>query len=436
MPDQNTPIPRDPHDAAETGTAGDLSAGLTDIITPDAHDPVGAGGGLPTREHAIGQGITWLSRWSGRWILIAIAAWIVGQIVSWTWSILMPIALGLVIATALAPIARGLREKLRFSAGAAAGVTMLGAIGVLVWVGFMVVPSVANDTSQIAKDAAAGIQHLQEWAADSRYLSSDQLDDLLSTMQQKLTESATDIASGVLTGVSAATSVVVTMVTALILTFLFVKDGDRFVPWVRRVSGASAGRHLAEVMVRSWQTLGGFIRTQALVSMIDAIFIGIGLVIIGVPMAAPLAVITFFAGFIPIVGAFGAGAIAVLVALVSNGITGALWTLLVIVLVQQLEGNVLSPMLQSKSMNLHASVVLLSVALGGGLFGIPGAFLAVPVVAVIAVMLRYLDEQVSIATGEVRPVPPPPEPRGPSWLQKLTARLRQRTEHATADEAA
>src|SRR5690606_1732758 len=123
--------------------------------------------------------------------------------------------------------------------------------------------------------------------------------------------------------------------------------------------------------------LGGFIRTQAVVSAIDAVFIWIGLVIIGVPLAVPLAIITFFAGFIPIVGAFAAGALAVLVALVSNGTSGALWTLVVIIAVQQLEGNFLSPLLQSKTMDLHAAVVLLSVTLGGTMFGVAGAFLAV-----------------------------------------------------------
>src|SRR5690606_23408894 len=154
----------------------------------------------------------------------------------------------------------------------------------------------------------------------------------------------------------------VNLVVTLILTFLFLKDGRKFIPWVRDLTGDRVGGHLAEVLGRSWATLSGFIRTQALVSFIDAVFIGIGLLIIGVPLAIPLAVLTFFGGFIPIIGAFVAGAVAVLVALVAVGWQGALWVLLLIIVVQQLEGNVLSPWLQSKSMNLHAAVVLLSVA--------------------------------------------------------------------------
>ncbi|MDU6479339.1 MAG: AI-2E family transporter, partial [Corynebacterium kroppenstedtii] len=105
-----------------------------------------------------------------------------------------------------------------------------------------------------------------------------------------------------------------------------------------------------------------------------------------------LAVITFMGGFIPIVGAIVAGAVAVLIALVSNGFTTALIVLAIIIAVQQLEGNVLSPILQSKAMNLHPVIVLLSVTVGSNLYGIIGAFLAVPVMATIAVWLRYFSE--------------------------------------------
>lgn len=149
-----------------------------------------------------------------------------------------------------------------------------------------------------------------------------------------------------------------------------------------------------------WDTLGGFIRTQAIVSAIDAIFIGIGLVILGVPLTPVLMTLTFLGGFIPIVGAFVAGALAVLVALVANGFTTAVIVLAIILAVQQIEGNVLQPILQSKSMNLHAAIVLLAVTAGGSIFGIIGAFLAVPVAAATAVLLRYINEQIELRSDE------------------------------------
>jgi predicted PurR-regulated permease PerM len=200
--------------------------------------------------------------------------------------------------------------------------------------------------------------------------------------------------------VGAFTSGLVTFILVLVLTFLFLKDGPSFLPWLRRRSGPTAGAHLTEMFTRMWSTLGSFIRIQALVSLIDAVLIGLGLVILGVPLAAPLAVITFFARFVPIVGAIAAGALAVVVALVSNGPTTALLVIGVIVVVQQLESNVLQPLLQGKSLELPAAVVLLSVTIGGTLFGISGAFLAVPVVATAATALRYLDQQVALRAGE------------------------------------
>ena len=136
-------------------------------------------------------------------------------------------------------------------------------------------------------------------------------------------------------------------------------------------------------------------RSQALVGLIDAVLIGLGLWTLDVPLVLPLAVLTFVSAFVPIVGALFAGFVAVLIALVSNGLTDALIVLALIVAVQQLEGNVLQPMIQSRGLGLHAAVVLLAVTLGGSLSGIVGSLLAVPVAALIAVVWNYLREQLS-----------------------------------------
>lgn len=356
-----------------------------------------------SRDEVIGDGVAWLSRWSLRWLLIAAGAVLLGLVVKVAWPIILPVVLALIVTTVLAPVSGLFERWLRFPSGLAAGATLIGSLGLVVFVGIALAPSISGQAADIADDATKGLQRLQEWVQDSNLFSKDQIDTALQGIQDKLTSSSSAIASGVLVGVSAVTNAVINLVVTLILTFLFLKDGRRFLPWVRTLGGERAGRHLSEVLSRSWATLGGFIRTQALVSFIDAVFIGIGLLIVGVPLAIPLAVLTFFGGFVPIVGAFVVGAIAVLVALVSVDFTGALIVLAIIVAVQQLEGNVLSPWLQSKSMNLHAAVVLLSVMLGSTIFGIIGAFLAVPAAAVLAVVLRYLNEQVTLAEGTPAP---------------------------------
>ncbi|HEY9565626.1 MAG TPA: AI-2E family transporter, partial [Nocardioides sp.] len=352
-----------------------------------------------SRAAVIGDGIEWVSRWSFRWVGIALGAALLGLIVKFAWRIILPVALALVITSVLAPLAGFFERRLRFPAALSAAAALLTAIGAIVGTAFALAPSIGGQTSDIASDTLKGIERVQKWVQESDIVSKAQIDTALQAIQDRLASSSGDIANGVLVATGAVTSAVITLIVSLILTFLFLKDGRKFIPWASGIAGDRVGRHLTEVLGRAWATLGGFIRTQALVSFIDAIFIGIGLVLVGVPLAIPLAVLTFFGGFIPIVGAFVVGAVAVLVALVSVGWNGALIVMLVILAVQQLEGNVLSPWLQSKSMNLHAAVVLLSVALGSTLFGIIGAFLAVPVVAVAAVVLRYLNEQASLAVG-------------------------------------
>jgi predicted PurR-regulated permease PerM len=263
-------------------------------------------------------------------------------------------------------------------------------------------PIVAQSVD-LANSAAEGIQRLQGWLTGPPLnLSSERLNSLTATAVDRLRSSAADIASGVFKGVSVVSGTVVTAVLVLVLAFFFVKDGPAFLPWLRRWTGPSIGAHLTEVLARAWQTLSNFIRVQALVSLVDAVLIGLGLVLLGVPLAPALAVLTFIAGFVPIVGAITAGALAVLVALVSNGFTTALLVLALIVVVQQLESNVLQPFLQGRSLNLHAAVVLLAVTAGGTLYGIIGAFLAVPVAAVTATVLRYISEQIALRSGEMQ----------------------------------
>jgi putative heme transporter len=375
-----------------------------------------------SREQVIGDGITWLSRWSLRWLLIALGATLLGLAVREFWSILLPVILALIVTTVLQPPAWYLERKLGIPTAVSAVVVLVGSFAAVALVVVLLAPTVGNQSGDIANDASTGLTQIQDWVNNSDLISDKQIDSVVSAAQDRLTSSASSIASGVLVGVGAVTSAIVTLLITLILTFFFLKDGRRFAPWMRGLTGARAGGHLVEVSSRAWLTLGGFIRTQALVSLVDAVLIGAALLIVQVPLAIPLAILTFFGGFIPIVGAIAVGAIAVLVALVSNGVSGALIILAVIVGVQQLEGNVLSPMLQSKSSDLHAGVVLLAIALGSTLFGIIGAFLAVPVVATLAVILRYLNEIVAARAPEERPEPEDlPEPPGSNGGDNETA---------------
>lgn len=338
-----------------------------------------------------------------QFVLVIAAFWVLVWVLGKLWVILLPVLFAIIVCTVLWPPVRWMRGR-SVPAAAASLVMMLVAIGVLAGVISIIVPSIVRQAPELASRATDGIRRLQDWVQGPPLnIKDEQLDNIANTVTDKLQSSASTIASGVFSGVGTATSLLVTLFTALILVFFFLKDGPKFVPWLDRTLGKPSGTHVGEVLLRMWTTLGGFIRTQALVSLVDASFIGLGLFILQVPLAGVLVVITFLGGFIPIVGAFVAGALAVLIALVSNGLTTALIVLGIILAVQQLEGNVLQPWLQSKSMDLHAVIVLLSVTLGGTLFGITGAFLAVPAAASLAVVLRYLNEQVAERAGETLP---------------------------------
>ena len=272
-------------------------------------------------------------------------------------------------------------------------VSVLGALAIIVGLFSLIAPSAVEQSSQLADQSIKGLEKVQNYVQGPPLnLNDQQVNDYLDEGIDKIKSSSDQIIAGVVTGVNKASELAVMLGVILMITFFFLKDGDRFLPWLGKISGKRGEGHIVELLQRSWNTLGGFIRAQAVVSLIDAFFIGLGLIILNVPLALPLAVITFMGGFIPIVGAIVAGAVAVLIALVSNGLTTALIVLAIIIAVQQLEGNVLSPVLQSKAMNLHPVIVLLSVTVGSNLYGIIGAFLAIPVMATIAVWLRYFSE--------------------------------------------
>ena len=382
--------------AQETAaTAADLSPETIDVTVVTTEDQT-----PPDRGEVIGNSGRWLAGWCLRFLVVAVAAWILWQGAALIWAIVLPVILALIVCTILWPIARKLRDW-HFPPALAVLTTILGSFLIIGGIIATIAPSVARQSRDLIDQGAEGVQRILDWLAGPPFnLESDQLNSFIGQATEWIQGQASQITQTAISGATAATSAVITLLTVLVLTFFFLKDGERFLPLVRRVTGRRVGWHLTEVLSRCWKTLGGFIRTQAIVSFIDAFFIGFGLVALSVPLAGPLAIITFFGGFIPIVGAFAAGALAVLVALVANGVSTAVMVLILIIAVQQLEGNLLSPVLQARAMKMHAAVVLLSVTLGGGLWGIVGAFLAVPAAAMITEVIRYLGDMADLATGE------------------------------------
>ncbi|MER6612063.1 AI-2E family transporter [Streptomyces xantholiticus] len=322
-------------------------------------------------------------------VMAGVALWFLGRM----WSIVWPLVVALFLTTLTWPLARFLRRCGWPPALAASVVTVLFLLVAAGIVALIAVP-VASQSGELADGVVEGIEKLREWAAGPPLnIGDDQITGAFDAATARIKDSVGSMVTTVVTGVSTVFSGVVTAVLALFLMFFFLKDGPRFLPWLTRQLPGRLATDVPTVAARGWDTLGAFVRSQAFVGLLDAVFIGLGLWILGVPLVLPLAVLTFVSAFVPIVGALFAGLVAVLIALVSNGLTDALLVLAIIVVVQQLEGNVFQPMIQSRGLGLHAAVILLAVTLGGSLAGVVGSLLAVPVAALIAVVWNYLREQ-------------------------------------------
>ena len=184
---------------------------------------------------------------------------------------------------------------------------------------------------------------------------------------------------------------------ALVLTFFMLRDGRRFVGWASQKMGRSDDPRWHSALAAAWSTLAGYLRGATALGAVEAATIGLALQLSGASLVAPMMLITFLAAFVPVVGAILAGVVAVMVALVTGGVGAALVVAIVALVVQQIDNELLAPLIYGRALNLHPIAILLSVAAGSALFGLVGAVLAVPLTAVV----------VSAATAYRHPVEGP-----------------------------
>ena len=365
----------------------------TSLPTPNPRNPV-------DRADVIGEGAKAAAAWSGRFLLVAAALALTIWVLAQVGTALIPLLMALLIASVLYPIVGGLR-RIGVPHGIGAIISLLTGIALIGGLVSLIAPSVVSQWPILADQTVKGIRKVQNWASGPPLnIHDEQLNRYIGQLTDWLQGHSEDLVSIALNVSGSVSSGLVTLAMTLVIVFFMLKDGHKFVGWARSVVGRRGGFHVSELFTRLWNTLSGYIRAQAIVSMVDAIFIGGGLWLMKVPLAFPIAVLTFMAGFVPIIGAVAAGGVAVLVALVTGDVIQALLVLGLVILVQQLEGNILQPVLQSRVMQLHPVIIILAVLLGGGWFGIVGAFLAVPVAASGAVVFRYLGDMIDLRTGE------------------------------------
>ena len=268
----------------------------------------------------------------------------------------------------------------------------LGSALVAAAVGWLVVPALLDGLEPLTDDLATAYDDLLAWLTDGPLgLSPGQIDRYVNTALEQLQDQLGGLGSGVLSGAVAVFEVVTGFILAMIGAFFILKDGDRVAAkLVDRLSPATADQVRRGGRV-AWSTLNRYVKGLALVGLVDATAIAIGLLILDVPLVAPLSILVFLGAFLPVVGAFASGLFAVAVAGVNGGLTQALIVLAIVVAVQQLEGDVILPLIFGRAMQLHPLVILLAIAVGGVAFGIVGAFLSVPVAAVVVAVNQELS---------------------------------------------
>lgn len=307
--------------------------------------------------------------------------------------VVFPVIAALFAATLIHPASQWLHQR-GLPRLASVWVAILGGLLLLAGVVAVLAPQVANEFGTLSGDVGRGSREVIEWLSRGPLeLSREELNRYVDSATEQLQANSSSITSGVLAGAIKLGEVLVGIILTFVLTFFFVKDGAAMFAWFTGQFAERRRRSLNVLGVRLWETLGAYLRGLALVGLVDAVLIGIALVLIGVPLVIPLAVLTFFGAFLPLIGATVAGVVAALVALVSGGVIDALLVGVAILVIQQVEGHVLQPVVLGRAIKLHPTVVILSLAAGGVLGGIAGAFLAVPVAAVGSVIGGHIKAE-------------------------------------------
>ncbi len=324
-------------------------------------------------------------------IVIAYAAgWVLVKVFGSVSLVLIPVIVGVLLAALLMPAQLLFNHRLRFPRHLASAVTVVGLVAVIGGIIFYAGRSIAGGVNNVGESLQKILDKAEQWLADGPFgINQQQLADLFSEGRDWLTAHTSSLSSGALNATTSAGVAIVGVVLALIVAFFLLAEGDRILSWMLMVFQDPTRTKVRETIRRSWVTLGSWARTQVIVSAIDAMGIGIGAAILGLPFVVPMVVVTFLLCFIPLVGATLAGVMFVLVALLFKGLIAAVIMLAVVVAVVHLEGNVMQPLLMGKAVNLHPLVVLLGVATGTYLLGLTGALLTVPFMAAINVGYKY-----------------------------------------------
>lgn len=341
-----------------------------------------------TTQDRVPQGLQTAAAWSWR-ILVILAVAVAGVLVVIRLEVLFVAIFVALLATALlAPAERRLRAW-GVPRGLSTALVLVGASVVLGVLVYFVMRSVLGQASEFTAAIAEGVETVRVWVDETFGMS---LEDVGARIREFLGSVGGDgggLTSSAFGAASTAIEVLAGAGITLFAIIFFVHEGPRIWAWAVSLFPTGVRSHVDTAGRLSWHTLAAYARGTVVIAAIDAVGIGVGVALVGVPLAGPIAVLVFFSAFIPIVGALVSGFVAVLIALATQGLTSALLVTAIVIGVQQLEGQVLQPLIQGRMVALHPLAIVLAVAAGSTVAGLIGAVIAVPILAVVNVVVRY-----------------------------------------------
>lgn len=329
---------------------------------------------------------------SWRLLVVALLVLVVGALLWKLRIVVLPVLVALLVSSVLAPLVVRL-ERRGWRTVPATLVVFFGFLLAVAGSVAALVPPTLNELEGLGDTLEEALDDIEDWLVDGPLgLEREDVEEVTDDPGGKLSDLVRESSDRLASGARTAGEVLAGALLSIVLSFLFLKDGRRFQAWMLDHLPARHHELTRAAGQRALEALSGFLRGAAILGLLEGVAIGVTVWLVGAPLPVPVAVFTFLAAFFPIVGAIVAGAVAVLVALASQGFGAAVVVLVVAVVVQQLDGDLLAPWIYGRSLQLHPAVVLVVLTIGGALGGIAGAFVAVPVSGAVGAVLSVLWE--------------------------------------------
>ncbi|MET0236757.1 MAG: AI-2E family transporter [Kibdelosporangium sp.] len=333
-----------------------------------------------------------------RFVVVIAALYVLIWLGGYFSTVLIPVAIALLLAALMAPGVEKLVEW-RVPRGLSAAIVMVAGLSVIGGLLTFVISEFSTGLPQLQAQVGNSLETIRKWLLEGPlHLRKEQIEDFVNNIIDTIKDNQSAITSGALTTAASIGELLAGFVLTLFILIFFLYDGGNIWKFVVRGVPQHVRERVDVAGRRSFSSLVSYVRATAAVAVVDAVGIGIGLAIVQVPLVVPLSALVFLGAFIPIIGAVIAGAVAVLVALVANGFVSALIVLAIVIGVMQLESHVLQPLLLGRAVRLHPLAVVIAITAGLVAAGIPGALLAVPLLAVLNAGIKSLLSERDRAT--------------------------------------